>query len=790
MSTQDLRRPLYETLRHAPAKLAAMLPSGGSLALPEWRRRHRAIVWLLWAHVVGVEIYGLIRGFSFIHVSLEVCVMALCAHVANRESLTPKRRSIAASIGLMTASAELVHLSGGLIEMHFHFFVMVAVIALYQDWLPFLLAVSFVLVHHAVMGTIDPRSVYDNPAAIANPWLWAAIHAGFVLAESVACLVWWKLAEEANVRQRSAEAASRATTEQLARNGNRFRALLQNASDAVLLLDAQFRITYVSESAGRVLGRVPGELIGGSFPEMVHQDDLNEVLAQLEAARTTRDSVASLEHRFSTAGGSWFRCETVVANLLDNPSVEALVLTTRDVTVRRDLEDQLRVLAYRDPLTGLANRHAFLARVEDALSRRDGGAGGCTVLFLDLDNFKTVNDSLGHPAGDSLLWTVARRIEANVRPHDVVARLGGDEFAVLIPDILDLNTLIGLAERLLAKIHEPVLLDGTEILPQASLGVSLGSGPAQDVAALLRDADAAMYEAKRRGKGCYQLFRPELLAGALARLELEADLRRAIAEEEFVIRYQPVVTLGDGELAGVEALIRWEHPQRGLLSPAEFIEVAEETGLIVPIGRWMLQRACEQMVRLQRRTGSRFHLNVNLSSRQIAEDGFEAEVAAVLASTGMDPACLVLEITETVLMNDADETVGRMRRLHELGVRFAMDDFGTGYSSLAYLRRFPIQVLKIDRAFVSSMGDGVEELALVRAIISLAETFGMEVVAEGVEHQWQATRLFSMGCGLGQGYFFDRPLSIDALEARVSRPPLQRRPLVSASLVPALPATA
>jgi diguanylate cyclase (GGDEF)-like protein/PAS domain S-box-containing protein len=751
-------------------RIRGWLPTGVSLPEDVWNSRHRGILVVLWLHVVGVPLYGLLRGFSLVHVTLEGSVIAALALSASGRRRSRELRMLAATLGLVTSSALLVHLSGGLVEMHFHFFVVVAIITLYQSWVPFLLAIGFVLVHHGVMGVLDPSSVSTNPDAAIHPWKWAAIHASFIMAESAACLTFWRSNEVANARRESSEATARARGDELVRSDDRFRSLLQNSSDAVLLLTGGLMIAYSSESTERVLGR-PGEsLLGQPFLELVHPEERAKVASWLAGAAGEAGSISTMEHRLLRDGDHWSTCETLVANRLQNPSVGALVLTIRDVSERRQLEDQLRNLAFHDPLTGLGNRALFQDNVHHALqvARRTGSS--CSVLFIDLDNFKTVNDSLGHSAGDALLKVIARRIEGALRAGDRVARLGGDEFAVLVEDVGGTAAALHLGQRLLEALQFPERIAGKAIVPQASIGIATVAGGQTTVDALLRDADVAMYEAKSRGKGCCESFRPAMHTNATRRLQLEEDLRGAIARGEFVVHYQPIVRLTDGSLAGVEALVRWRHPERGLLPPSEFIHLAEETGLIEPIGRWVLTEACRQVAELQRGGGVKdLRLNVNLSSRQLAGRALGDDVARALQGSGLPPSSLVLEITETVLMQDSEEIIGRMAGLRDLGCQFAMDDFGTGYSSLAYLRRFPIQIVKIDRSFVASLGEAAEDTAVVRAILSLAQTFGMEVVAEGIEHQWQAEQLARLGCERGQGYYFGRAMDLENLCALLAR---------------------
>jgi diguanylate cyclase (GGDEF)-like protein len=410
--------------------------------------------------------------------------------------------------------------------------------------------------------------------------------------------------------------------------------------------------------------------------------------------------------------------------------------------------------AMHDALTGLPNRALFLDRLEHALARATRASSDVAVLFLDLDRFKTVNDSLGHAAGDELLCTVAERISGCMRAADTAARLGGDEFAVLLEDLDSTREAVGVAERVIEALETPIVVAGREVLVGASIGVAFGRHGAED---LLRHADVAMYRAKALGKGRYAMFEAGMQAEVMERLELEADLKRAVDRNELTVFYQPIIALATGELVGHEALLRWRHPVRGLIGPQSFIEVAEETGLIGPIGEFVLREACRQAAHWQ--ASGELSMNVNLSGRQLEGPGLLDMVTTILRETGLAPGRLVLEITETVLMHDTEATIRRLRALRALGVRLAVDDFGTGYSSLRYLNRFPLDVLKMAKPFVDGLGDQSEDPALARAIVDLGSSLGLQIVAEGIERSAQLTMLRRLGCPLGQGYWFARPMS-------------------------------
>jgi len=618
----------WEAHASAPARaleaLRHQLPKGQMLPEHIWRRRHRTIVWLLWLHVVGLTAFGLFQGQSLPHMLVEGSALAVLALVASMERAGMKLRVAAASLGLITASAMLVHLWGGVIEAHFHFFVMIGVLTLYQDWMPFLVAIGYVILHHGVAGAIAPESVYNHSTAIAHPWRWALIHGGFVLAASAAHIVAWRTNE-------------------------------------------------------------------------------NQLL--------------------------------------------------------------------RDPLTGLPSRLLFNTRLTGALERlqRRGGRY-VAVLFLDLDRFKVINDSLGHPAGDKLIVAVAERLRHSLRRHEVVARFGGDEFAILCEDIVDEQDAVAVAERVLRTFSLPFHLSHGETMSSASLGIALSCDPDQDVEDLIRDADAAMYRAKEAGGGRLMLFDEVTRQRALKRLHTERALRLAIEREEFRVHFQPEVSVEGGAIVGLEALVRWEHPERGLLAPDEFIALAEETGLIVPIGTWVLQESCRLAQRWQagRPAGEPLVVRVNVSARQLAHGDLIPIVADVLERTGMEPSHLCLEVTESVLVEDPAASAKTFAALKRLGVKIAVDDFGTGYASLDYLRRFPLDCVKIDRSFVRGIPHSAEDVAIVGAVVELGHALGLSVTAEGVETSEQLGNLLTTGCDSAQGFLFSRPADPAAVERLLS----------------------
>ncbi len=560
---------------------------------------------------------------------------------------------------------------------------------------------------------------------------------------------------------------SAALTEDLVRRQSeaRFSSLVQNSSDVVTVIAPDTSIKYLSPSVERVLGYHPGDLEGTRFADLVHEEDVTRVLSFFSSAvNEPKAHPGLIEFRMLHRDGGWPYVETLRTNLLHDPNVAGMVLNTRDVSERKAFEQQLSYQAFHDPVTGLANRALFKDRVEHALERQQRKEQPVAVLFIDLDDFKTVNDSLGHAAGDELLRQVGQRLAACLRAADTAARLGGDEFALLLEDVEYGARAADVADRVLEELEAPFHLEGKEMFVRASVGIAFGDLDNQGrkgAEELLRNADVAMYGAKEQGKGRYQIFQPAMHATVVQRLELKADLQRALENDEFRLHYQPIIVLETGRVSGLEALIRWQHAERGMIGPNEFIPLAEDTGLIIPIGRWVLERACKAAVELQRAYPSDppLTMSVNISARQLQRPEIVTEVRHALELTGLDPASLVLEITESVMMQDIDFSILRLQELKDVGVRLAVDDFGTGYSSLNYIRRFPVDILKVDKSFIDSISDRNEESALTAAIIDLAGILRLSPVAEGVERIEQLERLLELHCDLGQGFHFARPMT-------------------------------
>jgi diguanylate cyclase (GGDEF)-like protein/PAS domain S-box-containing protein len=534
-----------------------------------------------------------------------------------------------------------------------------------------------------------------------------------------------------------------------------------------------------SDQLYRIYGREPQSFNASYevFLSMLHPDDREHVVAVHQHALET-NSAYEMEERVVWPDGqvrtlaSWGE---VVADEEGRPL--RMVGICWDITDRKTMEARLVHGTLHDALTGLPNRSLLedrLALAVRALARREQPLG---LLFLDVDHFKFVNDSLGHDAGDALLVSVAERIAATVRPGDTVARFGGDEFVVVCEELASAGEALGLAQRIQDAVSAPLVVSGTELVVSVSTGIALTTDPETLPGSLLRDADSAMYNAKRSGRARSVVFADEMREQVIGRFETETQLRRALAEGQLRVHYQPILALAGsapGSVGAVEALVRWEHPTRGLVLPAEFVTIAEDTGLIVPLGEWVLEEACRQVVAWDVQ-GTRLSVSVNVSGVQITQPDVVSRVAAVLDRTGVDPSRVALEMTESVLMRDAEETLSVLRALKDLGVRLHGDDFGTGYSSLSYLKRFPVDAVKVDRSFVDGLANDPEDIAIVEAIISLAHTLGIEVIAEGVESLPQLQALQAMGCESAQGYLFSRPVPAQDVARTLVEIPAARR---------------
>ena len=853
--------------------VASWLPHGRTLSDEAWAQRHRWMLWLVCANAVGLFAFALIQGYGAGHALVEGGAVAAFAVVGFAWRGDRRIGSSAVALGLLTASAVSVHLSHGAIEAHFHFFVMIAVLTLYEDWLPFLLAVAYVLLHHGIGGVMIPESVYDHSDATAHPWKWALIHGGFVAAAGTANVLAWRLHEEtrghlrqlATIVESSEAAIISVSTEGVLRSWNggarrvfgwedseviggdlavlvspdragEDRELLRRvlAGDHVDRYESEWRgkdgesiavrlsASPMREAGGAIVGAsailqditeqkeaaealqrerrrlteaekigqmgswewdriadrvewseqlcrlfgVSREELGASFGAylaLVHPDDRLRVKAEMERTHASWSFEPS-EHRLVRPDGD-VRHVLVRGEVIgdEHGDVSRMLGTVVDITERKHNEDAIRdsqeAMAHQalhDALTGLPNRTLLHDRLEHALHRSRRDESRIALLFLDIDRFKMVNDSFGHAAGDELLIQIAGRLDDALRPTDTVARFGGDELAVLCEDVDREHDGIAVAHRVLAAFSRPFVLAGRELFATASIGVAV-SQEHDTAERLLRDADVAMYRAKERGGARYEVFDAAMRRRSLERMQTENELRRALGQDELALHYQPVVSLDDRTVIGAEALIRWEHPERGLLSPAAFIPVAEESSLIVAVGEWVLRAACAQLAAWRDVLPPDFTLSVNVSARQFADPGLLVEtVRTALQEAGADPARLSLELTEGVLMQQegAHET---LLGLKELGVRVVLDDFGTGYSSLSYLSRFPLDGLKVDRSFVARMQEGSPEHAIVAAVGTMAAAMNLSVVAEGIESDAQRIALRHLGYRHGQGFLFAKP---------------------------------
>jgi diguanylate cyclase (GGDEF)-like protein/PAS domain S-box-containing protein len=876
---------------------------GQTLPDAAWERRHRWMLVFLAAQMAALAAYSRLQGYGLGHIGLDLLPVLAATLLASVPKLPQRARSVFAAFAMLTASAVAVHISGGLIEAHFYFFVLIVVLSLYEDWLPFLLAIGYVVVHHGLLGTLDPSGVYAiGSPGFTDPWGAALIHGGFIAAAGTASVVAWRLNEDVRV-------AAHRSQEQFQRS-------FEEAPIGMALSTAGGRLVAVNRSLCGILGYDKDALIGRNLRDFVHPKDAEaseEALHSLEAERSVE---LSLEKRFLNSDGETVWASVHISNLADagDSDAQAIVqmqdvtgrkradreaavrlsqqqallklgrialsaerleellrtamalvsdsLQTGDVRVieyhrprdgapfesaltltghdegagislspaeqavaageevaesgdaiaaaisdqegqafgilsiscperslsrqdfgfvqavahvlsgavqRQRSEDELRHQSLHDPLVGLPNRTLLLDRVGRALRQTRGPERQAAVIFIDLDRFKLVNDSLGHDTGDLLLQTLVPRLAGVLRESDTLSRFGGDEFVVLCEDLDDNTQALYLAKRLHEAFKIPFCLGDQEHLISASIGVAVSSdkyrGRPEE---LVRDADAAMYRAKAAGGNRIELFDEVLRARILHRLEIESGLRLAIANGELALHYQPIVDLASGEIGRCEALVRWQHRQRGLIQPDEFVPIAEETGLILPLGSWVIEEACRQMGEWSKSDSpelAQMSVAINLSALQMVQEGLVPMISAMLRRHGVDPQRLICEITETALIHSPEAAEQALVGLDALGVGVALADFGTGYSSLASLKQFRLSAIKLDRTFIRDMTPGSRDAKIIGSLVTMAESLGLGVVAEGVETTAQCEQLRAMGCEVAQGFLFGHPVEANVFGA-------------------------
>jgi diguanylate cyclase (GGDEF)-like protein/PAS domain S-box-containing protein len=551
----------------------------------------------------------------------------------------------------------------------------------------------------------------------------------------------------------------------------RLRSAFENAPIGMAMSDLEGRIIRANPAMGDIVGRLPEDLVGVSVHDLTHPDDRELSSAEMQRLVSTGSVGYQIEKRYIHCDGHEVWISVSVSCVRDEQGRPLyLIGQVENITERRALRERLAYVAIHDPLTGLPNRELFMDRLEVALRRADRGQHHVAVIFLDLDRFKLINDSLGHDVGDQVLSAVADRLNSVMRASDTLARFGGDEFTVLCDDVGDEDDCLEVAQRLVMAMGQPLALHSGEVFVSLSVGIAL-SRHSESGAVILRNADIAMYRAKDRGPSRIEIYHEDDERNVVSRLRTSNELHRALERRELELHYQPFVDLHTETLVGMEALVRWQHPTRGLLLPQEFIGLAEDSGLILPLGIWVLNEACRQMTQWHARRSesgydnARMNVSVNVSALQLADPGFPDHVARAIEASGIDPDRLWLEITESTLMRDADEAVTVLQAVRDLGLHIEIDDFGTGYSSLSYLQRFPVESLKIDRSFVADVDQRSDNAAIVRAIIGMGDSLGLPIIAEGVERRAEVDKLRSLGCHLAQGYLFGRPLPARSLGA-------------------------
>lgn len=638
------------------------------------------------------------------------------------------------------------------------------------------MAFGDVILGNAIFGDaahLTPLALWISVHALRSPWLGAELLALTGLGGLAAIAT----------RYRPPSQAPPTTAVSVEAPHQRFAWYIQQSPLAVIEWDWQFCVKEWNPAAEALFGYTRDEIVGQCAADLIMPPTALPQIAQIWgllsdcAPHMGQNAQHAIEN--TTKSGQLLTCEWHHTLMVDDTNRAVGVISlVQDITERQAIEKRLIHNAYHDALTGLPNRALFMKHLERAIAIHCRTASAtCAVFFIDVDRFKFINDSLGHSIGDSLLIELANRLKACLRSSDLIARLAGDEFAVLMQNLPSPTSAIQVAERMQQALCQPFFLLGHDVFTSVSIGIASPQSKGDRAEVLLRNADAAMYSAKEAGGASYSVFTPELHARALTRLEMETDLRRAVERQEFLLHYQPIVSLRSKTIVGFEALIRWQHPKHGLVSPGDFISIAEEMGLITSIGLWVLREACCQVRQWQRQFPTRrpFFISVNLSAVQFLQPGLIDQIQSALLESGAPPDCLRLEITESVIMSSTEQATRVLDDLKRLGVKFAIDDFGTGYSSLSYLHQFPVDTLKIDRSFISQLDTDVEKVELVRTILSLAWNLGMDVIAEGIETQKHLAQLRLLKCDYGQGYLFAKPLVGEEITALLN----QQGPMVS-----------
>jgi diguanylate cyclase (GGDEF)-like protein/PAS domain S-box-containing protein len=726
-----------------------------------FRSRHAALRLVLWIQIPLLTVIGVLNDrpdAGTAHAAWAVPAMAAAlAGCAIGSVFVRGRRpgSFLVSLGLLLAAALLVTLGGGRTELHFAFFLMVGLISLYQDWLPLALSVVLVVLQHLLVGHIAPALLYSDPPSAVRFIEYAAVHGGFVLGCCAVQIAYWRFTEQA---QNEAERVRADAERALRHSVERYEALVQDSSDVTVVVDRTGEIVSVSAAMQRVLGHRPDHLVGTDYYQLVHPDDVDRLRSALDDGRDEHRAEVRLQH----ADGDWHWHEMALRDMSDHSAVSGWVITHRDVTERRVAQDRLAYEASHDALTGLANRAELLRTLDEGAAAATAAGTGIGVLYLDLDRFKQVNEAHGHEVGDLLLASVARTLHRCVFGSDTVGRLGGDEFAVVLAQIGRLEEAVSVATRILAELSVPVDINGVAIVPAVSIGIAV-STPAQRAGDLLGHADTAMYHAKRDRCG-WRAYVAGMHDPSTPVTTLEDDLRDAVRDGRLRLVYQPIVSLITGEITEVEALVRWDHPERGLMLPEAFLPLAEQSGLVGEIGDWVLAEACAQV------SGwPSVRLAVNLSPRQLDTDDALDHLLAVLAEIGFDPGDLTVEIAESACVG-APELVERLSVLRGHGVRIALDDFGVGHSSLRHLTRLPVDVLKLDDCFVAELDGTPAGSAVAEAVIRLGRILELDTVAEGVETEAQASELTLLGCRSGQGFLYSAPIDAPRMDELLRSP--------------------